>query len=148
MADCSHTSWGGWRGGKVGPSDLLVPQRVTQHEGGSVLPVQDRLLVCIVCYCLRNFGSQEDLPIKKRKAKKQTVARAFKQTKCGTCVHTRLHTHAQFHFECCKWLVHEDLASCNGSAPQAGRGGQNGENRGKDRQIAVTISSSRNHVHF
>lgn len=86
--------------GAGGPSDLLMSHRVAPHNGLSVFCVRDRLLVCMACYCLCNFSSQEDFPIKRRKKKKKekSFAWAFKQTKCGTCVHTRFHTHAQFPF--------------------------------------------------
>lgn len=56
-------------GEEVSPGDLLLSQRVAQHKGVSVLPTGDRLLVHVVCYCLCNFSSQEDFPIKKNNKK-------------------------------------------------------------------------------
>lgn len=53
------------------PSDLLMSHRVVPHNGLSVFCVRDRLLVCMACYCLCNFSSQEDFPIKRRKKKKR-----------------------------------------------------------------------------
>lgn len=73
MADHSRTRQGGWLRGKVGPSDLLLSQRVVQHKGISVLPIRERLLVCVVCYCLCNFSSQEDFPINQKKKKEKAL---------------------------------------------------------------------------
>lgn len=73
MADHSRTRQGGWLRGKVGPSDLLLSQRVVQRKGISVLPIRNWLLVCAVCYCVCNFSSQEDFPINQKKKKKKKL---------------------------------------------------------------------------